>query len=118
MHVELWYLRQIKKAMQHKEEISDSIGFTKACIDNGEIKAEMLILGSTEKGARVSIQGEPIDVADNGSFHIRIDMPNRRQVIPITAHSASGLEQQTVVVAVEQNTRLLEPQPSSETGES
>lgn len=78
----------------------------------------MLILGSTEKGARVSIQGEPIDVADNGSFHIRIDMPNRRQVIPITAHSASGLEQQTVVVAVEQNTRLLEPQPSSETGES
>lgn len=83
-----------------------------------EIKAEMLILGSTEKGARVSIQGEPIDVADNGSFHIRIDMPNRRQVIPITAHSASGLEQQTVVVAVEQNTRLLEPQPSSETGES
>ena len=83
-----------------------------------EIKAEMLLLGSTEKGARVSIQGEPIDVADNGSFHIRIDMPNRRQVIPISALSASGLEQQTVVVAVEQNTRLLEPQPSSETGES
>jgi hypothetical protein len=42
-------------------------------------------------------------------------MPNQRQVIPISAQSASGLEQQTIVVAVERNTRLLEPQPINET---
>jgi uncharacterized protein len=82
-----------------------------------EIKAEVSLLGSTEKGARVSIQGEPLNVADDGSFRIRIDMPNRRQVIPISALSASGLEHQTLVVAVERNTRLLESQPTSETRE-
>ena len=81
------------------------------------LKAEILLLGSTEKGARVAIQGEPLTVAEDGSFRIRIDMPNRRQVIPISAFSASGLEQQTLVVAVERNTRLLEPQSVNETGE-
>ena len=82
-----------------------------------DLKAEILLIGTTEKGARVSIQGEPLNVADDGSFRIRIDMPNRRQVIPISALSASGLEHQTLVVAVERNTRLLEAQPTSETRE-
>ena len=80
-----------------------------------EIEAELLILGVTEKGAQIFIQGEPLHVSDDGTFHIRIDMPNQRQVIPISAQSASGLEQQTIVVAVERNTRLLEPQPINET---
>jgi len=79
------------------------------------IEAELLLLGVTEKGAQIFIQGEPLHVADDGTFHIRIDMPNQRQVIPISAQSASGLEQQTIVVAVERNTRLLEPQPINET---
>ena len=76
-----------------------------------------MIFGSTEKGAYLSIQSEPVDVANDGSFHIRIEMPNRRQVIPIHAQSASGAEQQTVVLAVERNTRLMEPVSTSEADE-
>ena len=45
-------------------------------------------------------------------------MPNRRQVIPIRGQSASGLEQQTVVLAVERNTRLMEPVSTSEAEET
>ena len=100
-----------QQAIDHTHDVGCGKGFPL------DLKAEILLLGSTEKGARIAIQGEPLNVADDGSFRIRIDMPNRRQVIPISAFSASGLEQQTLVVAVERNTRLLEPQPISETGE-
>ena len=83
-----------------------------------DVDAELVVFGSTEKGAYLSIQGEPVDVANDGSFHIRIEMPNRRQVIPIHGQSASGLEQQTVVLAVERNTRLMEPVSTSEADET
>ena len=79
-----------------------------------EVDAELVVFGSTEQGAYLSIQGEPVDVANDGSFRIRLEMPNRRQVIPIYGQSASGLEQQTVVLAIERNTRLMEPVPTSE----
>ena len=82
-----------------------------------DVDAELVVFGSTEKGAYLSIQSEPVDVANDGSFHIRIEMPNRRQVIPIHAQSASGAEQQTVVLAVERNTRLMEPVSTSEADE-
>jgi len=102
-------LKTSQQAVAHTDAMSCPKGFPL------EIEAEILILGATEKGAQIFIQGEPLHVADDGTFHIRIDMPNQRQVIPISAQSASGLEQQTIVVAVERNTRLLEPQPINET---
>ena len=80
-----------------------------------EVDAELVIFGTTEKGSYLSIKGEPIDIASDGSFRIRLEMPNRRQVIPIYGQSASGLEQQTVVLAVERNTRMMEPAPIGET---
>ena len=83
-----------------------------------DVDAELVVFGSTEKGGYLSIQGEPVDVANDGSFHIRIEMPNRRQVIPINAQSASGAKQQTVVLAIERNTRLMEPVSTSEADET
>lgn len=74
-----------------------------------EVEAEMVIYGVTEKGAYLTIQGEPVDVEDDGGFRVRVEMPNKRQVIPIMAQSATGLERQTVVLAVERNTKAMEP---------
>ena len=48
-------------------------------------------------------------IEDDGGFRVRVEMPNKRQVIPITAKSATGLEQQTVVLAIERNTKAMEP---------
>lgn len=36
-------------------------------------------------------------------------MPDKRQVIPAVAASADGVEQRTVVLAIERNTKVLEP---------
>ena len=99
------------KSMTHDEvnTYSEKKGFPM------EVDAELVIFGTTEKGSYLSIQGEPIDVASDGSFRFRLEMPNRRQVIPIYGQSASGLERQTVVLAVERNTRMMEPAPIGET---
>jgi hypothetical protein len=74
-----------------------------------EVDAEMVVYGVTEKGAHLTIQGEPVTIEDDGGFRVRVEMPNKRQVIPITAKSATGLEQQTVVLAIERNTKAMEP---------
>ena len=74
-----------------------------------EVDAEMVVYGVTEKGAHLTIQGEPVAIEDDGGFRVRVEMPNKRQVIPITAKSATGLEQQTVVLAIERNTKAMEP---------
>jgi hypothetical protein len=36
-------------------------------------------------------------------------MPDRRQVIPVVASTGDGGEQRTIVLAVERNTKVMEP---------
>lgn len=74
-----------------------------------ELDAELLVFGSTEPNAHVMLQGEPVQLRPDGSFTVRIAMPNARQVIPAVASSADGIEQRTVVLAVERNTKVMEP---------
>ena len=50
-----------------------------------------------------------IKLRPDGTFTVRYSMPNARQVIPAVAASANGLEQRTVVLAVERNTKTMEP---------
>jgi hypothetical protein len=74
-----------------------------------EIDAELIVFGKTEADARVTLQGEPIKLRPDGTFTVRYAMPNARQVIPAVAASSNGLEQRTVVLAVERNTKTMEP---------
>lgn len=74
-----------------------------------DIDAELLIFGATEPGSRVTVHGEPVKLRPDGTFTMRFSLPNCRQVIPATAASADGLEQRTVVLAVERNTKAMEP---------
>jgi uncharacterized protein len=74
-----------------------------------DLDAELLIFGATEPGARVTVHGEPVKLRPDGTFTMRFSLPNCRQVIPATASSADGLEQRTVVLAVERNTKTMEP---------
>ncbi len=71
--------------------------------------AEMIIFGSTSPDARVTLGGEPVRLREDGTFTVRMAMPDKRQVIPAVAASADGVEQRTVVLAVERNTKVLEP---------
>lgn len=74
-----------------------------------EVDAELVVFGATHPDAHVNVGGEPVKVRSDGSFSIRLPMPDRRQVLPATAKSRDGVDEQTVVIAVERNTKVMEP---------
>ena len=74
-----------------------------------EVDAEMVVYGVTQPGAYLTLHGEPVKVHAYGTFRVRVEMPNRRQVLPIVASTADGASRQTVVMAVERNTKSMGP---------
>jgi uncharacterized protein len=74
-----------------------------------EVDSEMILYGATDPGSHVTVKGEPIAIEEDGTFTMRFVLPDRRQVIPIVSSSGDGVEQRTVIVAVERNTKVLEP---------
>lgn len=73
------------------------------------LDAELIVYGATEPTAKVTIQGESIQLRPDGSFTLRFSLPDSRQIIPAVARSADGVEERTIVLAVERNTKQLEP---------
>lgn len=74
-----------------------------------ELDADLVVYGRTEPLARVTIQGEPVKLQTDGSFTIRFRLPDSRQILPAVARSADGLEERTIVLALERNTKRLAP---------
>jgi hypothetical protein len=73
------------------------------------LDAELIVYGATEPNARVTLQGEPVKLRSDGTFTMRFSLPDSRQIIPANAVSPDGVEERTVVLAVERNTKELEP---------
>jgi hypothetical protein len=73
------------------------------------VDAELLVYGVSDPHAHVTLQGEPVPLRPDGSFTVRMSLPDRRQVIPVIASSSDGVEQRTIILAVERNTKVLEP---------
>jgi hypothetical protein len=74
-----------------------------------EVDAHMIVHGSTDPMASVSVGGEPVHVETDGTFVLKMDLPDRRQVLPVIASSRDGTEQRTTVLAIERNTKVMEP---------
>jgi hypothetical protein len=74
-----------------------------------QLDAELIVYGATEPNARVTLQGEPVKLRPDGTFTMRFALPDSRQIIPAVAASADGIEERTIVLAVERNTKQLEP---------
>lgn len=74
-----------------------------------DIDAEMILYGVTQIDAYVTLGGEPVKIREDGSFSVRMPLPDRRQVLPAVASSRDGTEQRTIVIAVERNTKVMEP---------
>lgn len=79
------------------------------CDFDFDVDAEMIVYGVTKPNAHVTLAGTPIKLQADGSFSARLSMPDRRQVLPVVASSPDGVEQRTVVLAVERNTKVMEP---------
>ncbi len=73
------------------------------------VDAEVIVYGAVDRGSHVTLKGQPVQVRDDGTFIVRLSLPERRQVIPVVASSSDGVEQRTVVLAVERNTKVMEP---------
>jgi hypothetical protein len=74
-----------------------------------QLDAELIVYGATEPNAKVTLQGEPIKLRSDGTFTMRFSLPDSRQIIPAVAASADGVEERTIVLAIERNTKHLEP---------
>ena len=74
-----------------------------------EVDAELVVYGVTDPSAHVTLRGEPVRLESDGTFTVRFTLPDRRQVLPVVASSCDGMEQRTIVLAVERNTKVMEP---------
>jgi hypothetical protein len=74
-----------------------------------QLDAELIVYGATEPNARVTLQGEPVKLRPDGTFTMRFSLPDSRQIIPAVATSPDGIEERTIVLAVERNTKQLDP---------
>ncbi|MCY2975308.1 MAG: DUF4912 domain-containing protein [Planctomycetota bacterium] len=73
------------------------------------LDAEMVVFGATPANAYVTLNGEPIKIRGDGTYSARVPLPNNRQVMAATSKSRDGLDEQTIVIAVERNTKIMEP---------
>jgi hypothetical protein len=76
---------------------------------NFKVDTELIVHGVTEPSARVTLRGEPVHLRPDGSFAVRFNLPDRRHVLPVVASSGDGGEQRTIVLAVDRNTKVMEP---------
>jgi hypothetical protein len=74
------------------------------CVDT-----ELIVHGVTHPNARVTLRGEPVRLRPDGSFAVRFNLPDRRHVLPLVASSGDGAQQRTIVLAVDRNTKVMEP---------
>ena len=72
------------------------------------VDADVIVYGKADPSVQVSIKGEPIKLANDGTFSVRYSLVEKRQVFPVDAKGSDGIETQQVIIAVERNTKVLE----------
>ncbi|MFH1312719.1 MAG: DUF4912 domain-containing protein [Candidatus Eisenbacteria bacterium] len=66
---------------------------------------ELIVYGATEPDAKVTLQGRPIKLRPDGTFTVRMDLPDGEQVIPAVAVSADGIDTITITPTVSKKTK-------------
>jgi len=103
---------RLQRQMPNRSEDSSSSD-TDAALDRHrslpfEVDAELIVFGSTIPGATVLLSGEPVKLREDGTFTVRVALPDKRQVLPVIAQSRDSMRQRTTVIAVERNTKVME----------
>lgn len=73
------------------------------------VDAELIVYGATEPNATVTVQGRPITLRPDGTFTLRFALPDGRQIIPVVANSADGVEERTIGLSVSRHTEARLP---------
>lgn len=74
------------------------------------VEVKVTINGTADPEANVTMQGEWVEVQEDGTFQIEMPLADGRQVVPIVQATKGGREKRTIILALEQNRRELEPQ--------
>jgi hypothetical protein len=64
------------------------------------VNAELIIHGATEPKAAVTIQGQPVAVRKDGTFSVRLAMPDGSQQLAIEVMSADGRHTKQLVPVI------------------
>ncbi|MDR0328248.1 MAG: DUF4912 domain-containing protein [Planctomycetaceae bacterium] len=72
------------------------------------VDVDVIIHGKTDTNVQVSIRNEPVKVQPDGTFQLRVALPEKRHMFPIEAEGSDGVEMQRVILTLERNTRILE----------
>jgi len=70
-----------------------------------KVDCELIVYGATEPDAKVTVQGAPIKLRQDGTFTLRYYLPDGKQVIPVKAASADKLEERIITPTVIRETK-------------
>jgi hypothetical protein len=68
------------------------------------VNCELIVYGATEPDARLTVQGKEIKLRDDGTFTLRFALPDGKQVIPVEATSADGIDRRRITPIVTRKT--------------
>ena len=74
------------------------------------VDAELVVYGGTDPKATVTLQGQPIKLNPDGTFSVRMALPDGLQNIPVTAVSPDRVETRTITPIVTRATERPAPQ--------
>ncbi len=70
-----------------------------------KVDCELIVYGATEPDAKVTVQGQPVNLRPDGTFTLRYYLPDSRQVIPVKAVSADKIDELVITPIVTRETR-------------
>ncbi len=78
-----------------------------------QVNTELILYGSTEPDAKLSVQGRRINLRPDGTFTLRFQLPDGVQEIPCVATSADGISERTITPVVRRQTTSSERETAS-----
>lgn len=70
-----------------------------------QVQTEMVLYGSTEPDATVTVQGRRVDLNQDGTFSLRFSLPDGEQVLDVKAVNADGDMSREITPVVKKTTR-------------
>jgi len=68
------------------------------------VNCELIVYGATEPDAKLTVQGKPIKLREDGTFSLRFALPDGKQVIPVEATSKDGIDRRRITPIVTRKT--------------
>lgn len=69
------------------------------------LNTELIVYGATEPDATLTLNGQPVALRPDGTFTVRLALPDGVMSLPVTARSADGADQITITPIVSKETR-------------